>query len=174
MLKGVYFEHVRVQLVTSVPGIFHGKNQNEVGHLRLRAILRSLREYEERHHLSSPDAFPPILSLCSSLGNPSANWLNSFLQSCYGDRVVPPTHKLENLFHMVFPTLAYVKSSRIGEEGAGSLILQRKHYYSKGFPKACMKRYKDSKGRENGLPHAKYCRRLIDMIIIDYYNHYPY
>ena len=158
MLQDVFFEKVRVQLVTSIPGLFTGKNKHEFGHLRLRGILHSLSEFERKRRLAPPNTFPPILSLCSSLGNPSSSWLRSFLQSCYGGQALPLSIELGDLFHMVFPTLPYVRSSRIGEDGAGSLILQRKHFYSKSFPRQCMKRYKDAKGRENCLPHAKYCK----------------
>lgn len=48
LLRGVLFANVRVQLVTSIPGIFSGKAKQKYGHLRLRSILASLREFEIR------------------------------------------------------------------------------------------------------------------------------
>ena len=100
----------------------------------------------------------PILSLCSSVGSPSSDWLKSILSSCNGGKEIPKTTPITDLFHLVFPTNAYVSNSRIGTDMAGSLILKRTSYMRSTFPKKSLKRYKDCKGRENSLPHAKYSR----------------
>ena len=159
LLRGILFSNVRVQLVTSIPGIFSGQAKQKYGHLRLRSILASLREFEIQTGIQT-SVSAPILSLCSSLGSPSPAWLSSILASCHGVDVLPPGVKPAEMLHMVYPTLAYVKASRIGPDMAGSLILQRKHYQMKSFPKQSLKRYCDAEGRENCLPHAKYCRML--------------
>ena len=157
LLRGVLFANVRVQLVTSIPGIFSGKAKQKYGHLRLRSILASLREFEIQSGIEG-SVSAPILSLCSSLGSPSPAWLSSILASCHGVDALTLGVKPTEMLHIVYPTLAYVKASRIGPDMAGSLILQRKHYQLKTFPKQSLKRYCDAKGRENCLPHAKYCR----------------
>lgn len=157
LLRGVYFKNVRVRLVTSIPGFFSGSAKQEYGHLRLRSILGSLRDFERQLGFE-PSLSAPILSLCSSVGSPSPAWLNSILASCHGVDALPAGVKITEMLHMVYPTLAYVKASRIGPDMAGSLILRRNHYQVKTFPKQSLKRYCDAKGRENCLPHAKYCK----------------
>ena len=155
LLRGVCFKDVRVRLVTSVPNVYRKANMNEYGHLRVRTILRSLDEYHASRDI--PAQYPPILSLCSSVGTPSANWLHSILASCHGGRSVPEKTTMDALVHMVYPTEQCVKESAIGADMAGSLILHSKTYAAKSFPKKCLKRYKNVKGREGALPHAKYC-----------------
>lgn len=155
LLKNVYFENVHVRLVLSIPQLFNKRNMNRYGHMRLRTIIHDLYEfYSITNH--PVKEFTPILSLCSSIGSPSQNWLQSILSSCNGGKEYPPKTGLDKVFHMVFPTLSYVKNSRLGVDNAGSLILKRKTYLSKTFPKKCLKRYKDIEGRENTLPHVKY------------------
>lgn len=157
LLRNVFFENVHVRLVLSIPNTFTKQNMNNYGHLRLRQIIRDLNDY-----YSEVPQFPvtvsPILSLCSSVGSPSPNWLRSILSSCNGGLEIPFKKPMEELVHMVFPTSAYVSHSRIGPDRAGSLILSRQSYWRKTFPKKCLKRYCDIKGRENTLPHAKYCK----------------
>ena len=156
LLRGVFFRDVRVRLVTSVPGFFRGNSMSQFGHMRLRAILASLREYETAVGLEA--SLPPILALSSSMGSPSTNWLRSILASCHGRDTLPADVSLQDMVHLVYPTVAYVQSSRIGPDMAGSLLFHAKTYQSKTFPKKCLKRYKDVEGRERCLPHAKYCR----------------
>ena len=156
LLRGIFFRNVRVRLVASVPGFFHSSSMEQFGHLRLRAILASLREFETAVGLEGK--LPPILSLSSSMGSPSANWLRSILASCHGRNALPADVSNADAVHLVYPTVSYVQSSRIGPDMAGSLLFHARTYQSKSFPKKCLKRYKDVQGREGCLPHAKYCR----------------
>ena len=156
LLENVCFRNVSVRLVISAPNVYNKRLMGKYGHLRLREIIRDLNAfYAITNHPVTH--FAPILSLCSSVGSPSLNWLQSILASCNGGMEYPEKGKIEDFFHLVFPTTAYVENSRIGAERAGSLIFSRKAYNTKTFPKQCLKRYKDVKGRENSLPHAK-CR----------------
>lgn len=155
--RGVFFENVSVQLVTSVPGIYKGDRMNDYGQLRLRSVLKGLNDYMEK--VASLPKNPPILSQCSSIGNPSQNWILSMLRSCYGGReIVEKKGKLADLLHIVYPTNVYVNNSIIGPEMAGSLIFMQKVYTSKAFLREMLKRYKDAPGRETTLPHSKYCK----------------
>lgn len=155
LLSNVYFENVRVRLVLSIPNTFEKRNMNRYGHLRLREIIHDLNEFYEitKHPVRT---FAPILSLCSSVGSPSTGWLQSILRSCNGGMEFPKKANWEDLWHIVFPTSTYVEHSRIGVDKAGSLIFARKTY-AKAFFRNCLKRYNDIEGRENTLPHVKYC-----------------
>ena len=152
LLRGVFFRNVRVRLVASVPGFFHSSSMGQFGHLRLRAILASLREFETAIGLEGK--LPPILSLSSSMGSPSANWLRSILASCHGRNALPADVSIADAVHLVYPTVSYVQSSRIGPDMAGSLLFHARTYQSKSFPKKCLKRYKDAQGREGCLPQS--------------------
>lgn len=157
ILRGVFFTNVSVQLVTSVPGIQQGDRMNDYGQLRLRTVLKGLYDYLEK--VATQPKNPPILSQCSSIGNPSQNWIISMLKSCYGGReVAEKKEKLPDLLHIVFPTNVYVKNSIIGPEMAGSLIFMQRVYKAKAFLREMLKRYKDAPGRETTLAHSKYCR----------------
>ena len=46
--RGVFFENVSVQLVTSVPGIYKEDRMNDYGQLRLRSVLKGLNDYMEK------------------------------------------------------------------------------------------------------------------------------
>ena len=130
--RGVFFENVSVQLVTSVPGIYKEDRMNDYGQLRLRSVLKGLNDYMEK--VASLPKNPPILSQCSSIGNPIENWILSMLRSCYGGReIVEKKGKLADLLHIVYPTNVYVNNSIIGPEMAGSLIFRQKVYSSKAF-----------------------------------------
>ena len=126
--------------------------------MRLRTIIHDLYDYYYTVTNHPVTSISPILSLCSSVGSPSNDWLKSILSSCNGGKEIPKTTPITDLFHLVFPTNAYVSNSRIGTDMAGSLILKRTSYMRSTFPKKSLKRYKDCKGRENSLPHAKYSR----------------
>ena len=93
------------------------------------------------------------------MGSPSANWLRSILASCHGRNALPADVSIADAVHLVYPTVSYVQSSRIGPDMAGRLLFHARTYQAKSFPKKCLKRYKDAQGREGCLPHAKYCRR---------------
>lgn len=157
LFRGVFFENVSVQLVMSVPGVYRGDRMNDYGHLRLRSILKGLYDYMEK--VATLPKNPPILSQCSSIGNPSKNWIVSMLKSCHGGReLAEKDEKLSDLLHIVYPTNVYVNHSIIGPEMAGSLIFMKKVYDSKAFLREMLKRYKDAPGRETTLAHSKYRR----------------
>lgn len=51
-------------------------------------------------------------------------------------------------FRVVFPTEEYVKSSKLGENGAGTITFQKKYWLSDTFPKSVM-----YQSISNGLSH---------------------
>ena len=155
LLRNVFFSNVRVQLVTSVPETVRGNRINDYGHMRLRAILKGLYDY---YDLVAPvKTYPPVLSQCTSIGNPNKNWISSLLQSCHGNRPLTKDINISDAMHVVYPTSAYVRNSIVGTDMAGSLIFSRKVYKSKSFLREMLKRYRDAPGRETTLAHSKYC-----------------
>ena len=161
LLRGVFFSNVRVQLVTSVPATMRGSRLCDHGHMRLRAVLKGLQDYYDRVAPARPR--PPVLSQCSSIGNPGREWIRSLLRSCHGDRALPKDVRIGDAMHVVFPTSAYVRNSIIGTDRAGSLIFSRKVYKAKPFLREMLKRYRDAPGRETTLGHSKYCGAALSL-----------
>eukprot|EP00698_Gefionella_okellyi_P016757 TRINITY_DN4816_c0_g1_i1.p1 TRINITY_DN4816_c0_g1~~TRINITY_DN4816_c0_g1_i1.p1 ORF type:complete len:567 (-),score=87.47 TRINITY_DN4816_c0_g1_i1:1388-3088(-) len=138
-------------LIPSVPGYHEASMQSLYGHLCLRQHLRRV-----------PDADigsqTPVYFQASSIGALAyggRKWLHEFMVSATASAGASTLRQLPDL-RIIYPAWTTVRNSRLGADGAGTTILQRKHYEETGFPTSD---FYDLKGRDGSLSHSKVLMR---------------
>ncbi|KAI0673243.1 phospholipase D/nuclease [Trametes maxima] len=150
------FSNVKAALVPSIAGKHEGWPKVILtGHTRLMKALIDM-------HAATPQDKELVLECQgSSIGNYSSTWLNEIYRSARGESAehwlkmskatraklpLPP-------IQILFPTTQYVRDSKLGEAGGGTMFCRRKQWEGANFPRELFHQTRSKRGRV--LMHSK-------------------
>ncbi|TFY58186.1 hypothetical protein EVG20_g8248 [Dentipellis fragilis] len=150
------FSRVRAHLVASIAGKHEGwANVLNVGHTALMRAVREIgAEVKKGNNVT-------VEYQGSSIGTYSTQWLNEFYTSASGtspeDWLDTPKARRTKLpwpnVRIVYPTLEWVRATKLGERGGGTLFCRRKQWEGAKFPRQL---FVQSKSKRGGvLMHTK-------------------
>lgn len=135
------FTNARAELVLSRPG---KPVDCLVGQKRLKEVVAKIAQ---RHHVDFSTVIPSLYS--SSIGNCATDWLKQMLVSCRGIEETPDTF-ID--IQIVYPTDSYIRNSKAGALGGGTIFFQRR-FWNDNFPKSVL--HKSITTRHGLTSHSK-------------------
>ncbi|KAI0651034.1 tyrosyl-DNA phosphodiesterase-domain-containing protein [Trametes meyenii] len=150
------FSNVRAALVPSIAGKHEGWPKVILtGHTRLMKALLDM-------HAATPQDKDLLLECQgSSIGNYSSTWLNEIYRSARGESAerwlkMPKANRAKlplPPIQILFPTTQYVRDSKLGEAGGGTMFCRRKQWEGANFPRELFHQTRSKRGRV--LMHSK-------------------